>query len=200
MDFALIQYYCREHYYHTMQILAKSALQEVPDDNALRLQYCVALLLQNKTGEALRELEGLLSKPDVCLAVILASIHAQNLCEVIFFHFWNDLCSRTGYIQFIYVHYQVPDGEALIMLENRLKSERKRASEITLYYAANFLLQIKDYAKAREYEDSLFRMNRNTPKGFLIKGWLELNDGKFTKAADCFRTVLAQVRSKIDIL
>ncbi|XP_065218694.1 tetratricopeptide repeat protein 21B-like [Planococcus citri] len=167
MDFALAQYYCREKYYHTMQIIAESALKDIPDDNALKLQYCVALILQNKTGEALRQLEELVSKSDTGLAAVLASIYAQNLCEV-------------------------PDGEALIMLENRLKNERKRASESALYYAANFLLQINDYAKAREYEDILFRMNRNAPRGFLIKGWLELNDGKFTKAADCFRNILAQ--------
>ena len=82
MDFALAQYYCREKYYHTMQVIAESAFKDGVDDNALKLQYCVALILQNKTGEALRELEGLLSKSEVSLAAVLASIHAQNLCEV----------------------------------------------------------------------------------------------------------------------
>ena len=80
------------------------------------------------------------------------------------------------------------------MLENRLKNERKRASDMTVYYAANFLLQIKEYSKVHEYGDLLLQVNRNASKGFLIKGWLELNDGRFTKAADCFRLVLTQVR------
>lgn len=81
MDFALTRYYCREKYFHTMQRIAESASLNSPD-SGLKLQYCIALILQSKIGEALRELESLLVKPDIGLAVILASIHAQNLCEV----------------------------------------------------------------------------------------------------------------------
>lgn len=88
---------------------------------------------------------------------------------------------------------QVPDGEQLIILENKLKIERKRASEVALYYAANFYLQINDFNKAREFMDMIFRLNCNSSKGYLIKGWLDLNDKKLTVAADSFRSVLTQV-------
>lgn len=75
-----------------------------------------------------------------------------------------------------------------------MKNERKNASELALYYAANFNIRIENHSKAREYEEMLFRMNHNSSKAFLVKGWLELNDGKLTRAADCFRSVLSQVR------
>lgn len=64
---------------------------------------------------------------------------------------------------------------------------------MALYYAANFYLQINDFEKARMYTEMIFRLNLNSVKGFLLKGWLELNDGKLTIAADCFRSVLSQV-------
>lgn len=82
MEFALTQYHFREKYYHTVQVIAESALKNTPGDAALKLQYCIALILENKIGEAIRELESLIAKSDVGLAAILATIHAQNLCEV----------------------------------------------------------------------------------------------------------------------
>lgn len=64
---------------------------------------------------------------------------------------------------------------------------------MALYYAANFYLQINDFENARQYTEMIFQLNLNSVKGFLLKGWLELNDGKLTIAADCFRSVLSQV-------
>lgn len=93
MDFDLIQYYCREKYYHKMQTIAKSALQTQPNNSIIKLQYCVSLLLQNKIGEALQELESLLAicTAETKLAVLAATVHAHNLCQV----FLNDLILRS---------------------------------------------------------------------------------------------------------
>lgn len=76
-----------------------------------------------------------------------------------------------------------------------MKAERKRASELALYYAANFYLQLQVFDQARELMEQIFRLNQSSVRGCLIKGWLELNERKLTVAADCFRTVLSQVYS-----
>ncbi len=85
MELDLIHYYCREKYYHTMLTTAESVLKTKPHDPVIKLQYCVALIFENRIGEALRELEYLCNnKVDdaISLAVIIATINAQNLCEV----------------------------------------------------------------------------------------------------------------------
>lgn len=82
MEFDLIQYYCREKYFHTMRSIAENAIRNRPDDAVMKLQYCTALILENRIGEALRELELFASRGDTELAVIVAMIHAQNLCDV----------------------------------------------------------------------------------------------------------------------
>lgn len=81
----------------------------------------------------------------------------------------------------------------LMDLESRFKMERKRANEMALYYSASFYLQLKHYDKAQEYNEAMFRLNRNSAKAFLIKGWLELYNKRLTKAEDCFKNVLIQV-------
>lgn len=82
MNFDLIQYYCREKHFRTMRSIAETAVQSRPDDAVMKLQYCTALILENRIGEALRELELFTSKGDTELAIIVAMIHAQNLCDV----------------------------------------------------------------------------------------------------------------------
>ncbi len=88
---------------------------------------------------------------------------------------------------------QIPDEEALIKLENRLKIECKRANELVLYNAANLYIQWNNFEEARQLMDTIFRLNPASPKGYLIKGWLELQEQKYTIAANCFRNVLSQV-------
>lgn len=87
LDFHRIQYYCREKLYHTMRVVAETGLKKEPDNPAMKLQFCISLILEDQIGEALRELESLLPKQDVTLAVIVAMLYAQNLCEVSTFSF-----------------------------------------------------------------------------------------------------------------
>lgn len=75
-----------------------------------------------------------------------------------------------------------------------MKAERKRASELALYYAANFYLQLQIFDKAKELTELIFQQNQSSVRGWLIKGWLELNGGNLTNAIDCFNNVLLQVR------
>lgn len=65
-----------------MLSLAETAIRNRPDDAVMKLQYCTALILENRIGEALRELELFASNDDTELAIIIAMIHAQNLCDV----------------------------------------------------------------------------------------------------------------------
>ena len=194
MNYHIILYHCREKYYHTMRLTAESALKHTPEDPLLRFQYCVALILEDCLGEALRELQLLSSKPDIALAALIASLYAQNICEVC-----TAVVPRSMIVSYhsilIFERFQVPDGEMMVTLEGRLRIERKRAGEVALYYAAVFCLQTNDYQNAREYADSIFRLNRTSAKGLHVKGWLELNEGKLTVAADCFRSVLSQVKA-----
>lgn len=65
-----------------MLTIAETAIPNRPDDAVMKLQYCTALILENRIGEALRELELFALKGDTELAVIVAMIYAQNLCDV----------------------------------------------------------------------------------------------------------------------
>ena len=66
------------------------------------------------------------------------------------------------------------DKEAVATYDTRLKEERKKATDESLYYAALFLLYLDKAEKAREYVDRLLKINPNSVDGLNLKGWVEV--------------------------
>ena len=66
------------------------------------------------------------------------------------------------------------DKEAVAAYDTRLKEERKKATDESLYYAALFLLYLDKAEKAREYVDRLLKINSNSVDGLNLKGWVEV--------------------------
>ncbi len=84
------------------------------------------------------------------LGSLLALIHAHKLCLTV-------------------------DKEAVANYDAKLKEERKRADDQTLYYAGVFLMHVNRAEKAKEYVDRLLKINPQSKDGLVLKGWVELS-------------------------
>ena len=63
-----IHYYAREKYYHSMQVAAVEGMKRFSGDPVFRFYYGVALVLEGRTQEGIRELDPLQSFPEVCFS------------------------------------------------------------------------------------------------------------------------------------
>ncbi|CAL4164059.1 unnamed protein product, partial [Meganyctiphanes norvegica] len=151
-----VHYYGREHYYQAMQDACVEASKKFGKDPVYGFYSAVAHLLQGHTQEAIRALQPLQNDRDVMLGTILALIYGHRHCQVV-------------------------DKEAVAQLDARLKEERKKASQSTLYYAGVFLFLSSRYDKAREYVDRMLKMNPESLDGRALKGWIELQAGRDSK-------------------
>lgn len=116
----------------------------------------IAMLFTNKIDDALSLLTPLSVDPLLNLSAILASIH-------------------------IYKHFKNIDiGETIAQLEATLRSERKKANEKSLYYAALFLHLNNRQEKAKEYVEKALNLNSgpNNIDSVILKGWIELMSNK----------------------
>ncbi|KAK3857879.1 hypothetical protein Pcinc_020970 [Petrolisthes cinctipes] len=173
-----IHYYGREQYYQAMQDMCVAATKKYGNDPVYRFYSALSHLLQGRIQEAIRQLQPLQNEREVMLGTILALIHAHRRCQTL-------------------------DREALAHLDAKLKEERKKASEIPLYYAGIFLMLCGRVDKAREYVDRMLKLNPENADGLVLKGWIELNAGKEAKARDImqyFETVLEQSPRHMDAL
>ncbi|XP_068223465.1 tetratricopeptide repeat protein 21B-like [Palaemon carinicauda] len=151
-----IHYYGREQYYQAMQNECAAASKKFGRDERYSFYSAVSHLLQGHIQEAIRQLQPLQNERDVMLGALLALIYAHRRCQVV-------------------------DKEAVAQLDAKLKEERKRASEIPLYYASMFLLLSSRIDKAREYVDRLLKLDPEHQDGLVLKGWVELMAGKDSK-------------------
>ena len=60
-----IHYFAREKYYHSMQVAAVEGMKRFSGDPVFRFFYGVALVLEGRTQEGIRELDPLQSYPEV---------------------------------------------------------------------------------------------------------------------------------------
>lgn len=140
----------REQLYHSaaeeMAVLADTS------SNIFNKFYqALSLLFLNKAEEALNNLTPLYGDSVLNLSATLASIY-------------------------IYKHYNIDAGESTIQLETALRSERKKANDKSLYYAALFLHFNNRQEKAREYADRALSINPGLDNidCMILKGWIEL--------------------------
>ena len=62
-----IHYFAREKYYHSMQVAAVEGMKRFSGDPVFRYFYGVALVLEGRTQEGIRELDPLQGFPEVNL-------------------------------------------------------------------------------------------------------------------------------------
>ena len=113
-----------------------------------------ALLFTNKAQEALNLLSPLHIDPLLNLSAILASIHIHKHFNI----------------------YSESSESNIPQLEASLRSERKKANDKSLYYAALFLHFNSRQEKAREYAERALSINPgpNNVDCIILKGWIEL--------------------------
>ncbi len=142
---AKIHYYGREKYYHSMQVASVEGMKRFSGDPAFRFFYGIALVLEGRVQEGIRELDPLQGYSEVMLGALLALVHAHKQCLTV-------------------------DKEAVAAYEAKLKEERKRADDQALYYAGVFLLYVERIDKAKEYVDRLLKINQQSKDGLILKG------------------------------
>lgn len=139
----------REQLYHSAAELVHSLDSSSSVSN--KFYRALALLFTHKIEESLSFLTSLHGDPLLNLGAILASIH-------------------------IHKHLKSDSNEHVIQLETTLRSERKKANDKSLYYAALFLHFNNRQEKAREYIERALNINSslNNVDHIILKGWIEL--------------------------
>ncbi|XP_011169181.2 tetratricopeptide repeat protein 21B [Solenopsis invicta] len=146
---ALIEWYCRHHYYNGMLTQAKQARDSYPNSERLRLLVCLANIFIGKSHEAIKESSNLLNYADFMLPTLLV----QNIALV------DSDAERSTVTQ----------------IENRIRDERRKASCVALCLAASVLLLSRRADKAKEYIDRASKLKPTNINVLLVKGWLGLS-------------------------
>lgn len=190
MDFELIQYYLRKKYYYSAELAGAKAIQINLKSSVYQLYYGLSFVLQNKLSKGLSILDTLVQTTDVGLASTLVIIHAHKKFEV--FKFFNYFILKSqNFIQLCFLILQVPDISTINTFESTI--DEYSHSETVLFHAANVLILCDLSEKAISYIDQLLLEYPSSVDGYLIKGWLELNNNKLKNARNCFKAVLSQV-------
>lgn len=129
-----ILYYLREGYYNTAVKAISAGLKSYPNDNALKYYYSIALMLQDKNYEAVKELESLKNREYVALGSMIALVYAHK-------------------------KFQSQDREAIVELDAKIKETRRKADEKSLYFAGYFWYSVNRPDKAKEYIDRGLKQN-----------------------------------------
>ncbi|XP_039250500.2 tetratricopeptide repeat protein 21B-like [Styela clava] len=148
----VLNYYMSESYYRKVHMEAVDATRKFGSDPVLVLFKGLALLMEGRVQESMRELEVIKDKPDVSLASMIALIMAHKK-------------SRT------------PDRDAVNELDARVKEERRSATDKSLYFAGLSLWHLGRSDKAREYVDKQLK-NFNTASGQILRGWIDLTSDR----------------------
>lgn len=196
---AIIFYYGREKYFNPMQIKSLEALTKYPANTCFRLYNGFALVLGNRVQEGrilysiylaffllkfnflifycphstgIRELSPIQSDKEFGMAAILALIFAHKRCTVV-------------------------DKEALVVLDQRLKEERRQLTTQSAYYAGIFLFLSGKIEKAKEYAEKSLKLMRNSFDSLVLKSWCDLLLGSKNTAQilDAFERAIENERS-----
>lgn len=159
---ALVEWYCRQHYYNGMVAQAKQARDAYPNSEQLKLLLCLAYALVGKSHEAIKESSSLLNYPDFTLA----TLHAQNVAYAL-----------DGNIE----------RSTVSQVESRIREERRKASCNALCLAASVLFLSRRADKAKEYTDRAYKLKPTNMNVLLIKGWVESSLGSGADAAETER-------------
>ncbi|OWJ99807.1 TTC21B [Cervus elaphus hippelaphus] len=159
-EWALINYYCQERYFHHVLLVASEGMKSYGSDPVFRFYHAYATLMEGKIQEALREFEAIKNKQDVSLCSLIALIYAHKMSPN-------------------------PDREAILESDARVKEQRKGAGPKVLYHAGLFLWHVGRHDKAREYIDRMIKISNGSKEGQVLRAWLDITRRKepYTKKA-----------------
>ncbi|KAM9549015.1 tetratricopeptide repeat protein 21B isoform 2-T2 [Guaruba guarouba] len=152
---ALLNYYCREGYFHHVRAAAEEALGRLGSDSVLLFYRAYGALREGDIQEGIRQLESIKNKQEVSLCTMMALIYAHKKSPK-------------------------PDRDAILELDAKLKEQRRTAGQQALYFAGIFLWHLGREDKAREYVDRMIKVSGGGKEGLILKGWLDLTCGKET--------------------
>ena len=150
---ATVLYWYREKHFRHMINAGNESLRRYTNDPVLKLFVAVGTLMEGRTTDAMRELDGLSAKQDVNLAATIALIFGHKQARAV-------------------------DREAVQQLTTKLKAERRQGNERGFYYAGLFLLNQDEHERAAEYIDRAVKLNPKSKDILALKGWLELQSGR----------------------
>ncbi|CAM4741593.1 unnamed protein product [Rotaria magnacalcarata] len=146
-----IFYYFRERYYNQAYTTANEGLKRFVNDGILQFYSALALLMDVRLHEAMRELEQLRNKPELAVATLLALAHGHK-------------------------QHKIPDREAIAELEVKIKELRKQVDDTALFYAAHTLYIIGKADKAMEYIERATKQNPTNIFALTLKGWILISN------------------------
>ena len=144
---ALVIWYAREGLGRHVQVLCSEAIRRKRGDVALQLWRAYGLCIEGSYSEALRELQALSNNQEVALPRILLKIHSHKQARVV-------------------------DEETLQDLEFYLPNEEKVAAERALYFSAVLCWLMGETEKARDYCNSILRIQPKYHNATTLLGWM----------------------------
>lgn len=174
---ALLQWYCRQHYYNGMLTHAKQACDAHPSSENLRIMLALGYALTGQGREAVKEVSGLIGYGDTTLAALLTQSYAQRL---------NNNADRV----------------TLAQLDTRIREDRRKATPQALTLASTVLFMLGKVEKAKEYADRAYKLSPSNVDVLLIKGWINLYLPKEigVKSTDYFDLAIKQERKNLGAL
>ncbi|XP_065169369.1 tetratricopeptide repeat protein 21B-like [Atheta coriaria] len=168
---AKINFFLREKLYNSMLQSCNDALKKFVGEVHLNLYHALALYLNNRFTECIRELEVLRSETDVRLASTIGLIYTHK---------------RT----------QTTDSEVLGALDTALREHRKNANASDFYNSAFVLYCLEKYEKALEYVEKSLKLSREQLDVQGLKGWILIKLAYQNKAnvQDCIQVFEKCVR------
>ncbi|KAM5281394.1 tetratricopeptide repeat protein 21A isoform 2-T2 [Ctenodactylus gundi] len=148
-----IIYYSQEKYFRHVQQAAALGLEKFTNDPVLQFFKAYGVLGEERTQDAISDLESIRNHPDTSLCSIMALLYAHKCCEII-------------------------DRAAVQELECSLKDARRTASDTALYYTGLFLWLVGHHDKAREYVDHMLKTSSSSKEGYVLRGWVDLTSNK----------------------
>ncbi|NXA46707.1 TT21B protein, partial [Nothocercus julius] len=175
---ALLNYYCREGYFHRVRAAAEEALGRLGSDPVLLFYRAYGALRSGDIQDSIRQLESIKNKQEVSLCTMMALIYAHRKSPN-------------------------PDRDAILELDAKMKEQRKTAGQQALYYAGLFLWHLGREDKAREYVDRMIKVSNGSKEGLILKAWLDVTSGKEThikKAVKYFDEALQEGKDVFALL
>ncbi|KAK9754892.1 Tetratricopeptide repeat [Popillia japonica] len=144
---AQIFYLTRELQYNTLLVKCKDVMNKYSTDTSLHFYYALALMLNQRYQESVRELEILKSEASTRLASIVT-------------------------LMYYYKFTNTNDKQLFASLDSELKEARSSATSVDLYNTAYSLFIFEKYEKALDYVGKALNLDSMLYEGWNLKGWL----------------------------
>jgi tetratricopeptide repeat protein 21B len=146
---AMVNYYARMGFHRHIQTICSEMLRKKGQDVTLLFWRAYAMGAEGSLNEAIRELEGTLSRRETEFPVMCHLIYAHRKCEM-------------------------PDMDTIDDLERGLSSAEGRANTRGLLLAASFYNVVKQSDDARRLVGRVLEAEPQNMAALTLRGWVDL--------------------------